>query len=79
MSHTSVPKKITLVSWGAFGNTYRYFVESNDAVACRALKTEFCKAMASAEALKEIFHTLTEDQKAIVSKTITAELTLQGY
>jgi len=67
------------VTWGKFGNTYRHHAESNEAQICRSFKKEFCKAMASAEALNAIFNTLTEDQKTSVSKTIIAELTLQGY
>ena len=45
----------------------------------KSLATIITGGMAAAQALQDIRGTLTEAQAAIVSKTLTAELTKQGF
>lgn len=67
-------------TWGDFGNLYTHLAESCDeGVWVIQMRPEVAKAMASAEALKAITGTLTDEQQAIVSRTMAAELAKQGY
>ena len=45
----------------------------------RELRADFAKAMAAAQALQAITGTLSDEQAGIVAKTMTAELTKQGF
>lgn len=75
-----MPKTIDLTpTWGEFGKLYRTFAESGEAKAIKELRSELAKAMAAAQALQAIQSTLTDEQAVIVSKTMTAELTKQGF
>ena len=47
--------------------------------AVRELRADFAKAMAAAQALQAITGTLSDEQAGIVAKTMTAELTKQGF
>lgn len=76
------PKPLTIdmtPTWGEWGNIYRRFAESGEVQAIRSLKPDYAKAMAAAQALHEIRSTLTDEQAAIVAKTLSAELVKQGY
>jgi len=66
-------------TWGEWANIYRRFAECGEVNAVRELRADFAKAMAAAQALQDIRGTLTEAQAPIVSKTLTAELTKQGF
>lgn len=66
-------------TWGEWGNVYRRFAESGERKAIVALREDFARAMASTQALQSILHTLTDEQQAIVSRTMTDELSKQGF
>lgn len=66
-------------TWGEIGNLFMRLALSNEVRAIEAMKSEVARAMASAQALIAIQKTLTDDQQAIVAKTIAAELAKQGY
>ena len=66
-------------TWGEWANVYRRFAESGETKAVRELRADFAKAMAAAAALNAIRSTFTDAQAEIVSKTVTAELSQQGY
>lgn len=66
-------------TWGEIGNLFMRLALSNEVRALEAMKSEVARAMASAQALIAIQKTLTDEQHAIVAKTITAELAKQGY
>jgi hypothetical protein len=64
---------------GEWGNIYRRIAENGKVKAVRSLKHDYAKVMAAAQALHEIRSTLTDEQAAIVAKTLSAELVKQGY
>ena len=66
-------------TWGEWANIYRIIAEGDEFNAEREQRADFAKAMDSAQALQDIRGTLTEAQAAIVSTTLTAELTKQGF
>ncbi|WP_019939899.1 hypothetical protein [Bordetella sp. FB-8] len=66
-------------TWGEWGNVYRRFAESGERKAIVALREDFARAMASTQALQSILHTLTDEQQTIVSRTMTDELSKQGF
>ena len=66
-------------TWGEIGNLFMRLALSNEVRAIEAMKSEIAKAMAGAQALIAIQKTLTDEQQAIVAKTLTAELTKQGF
>ncbi|MFT3758291.1 hypothetical protein [Thauera sp.] len=66
-------------TWGEWANIYRRFAESGETRAVRELRSDFAKAMAAAQAMQAIAGTLSNEQANIVAKTITAELTKQGF
>ena len=67
------------MTWGEWANIYRGFAETREAEAVRSLRADFAQAMAAAQALQAITGTLSNEQVGIVSKTMTAELTKQGF
>ena len=75
-----IPETIDFTpTWGEWANIYRRFAENGEAKACRELRPDFARAMAAAQALKEIRPTLTAAQAESVNKIIAAELKKQGY
>ncbi|CAJ9891875.1 Uncharacterised protein [Burkholderia pseudomallei] len=66
-------------TWGEWANIYRRFAESGETKAVHELRADFAKAMAAAQALQAITGSLTDEQASIVSKTMTTELTKQGF
>jgi len=66
-------------TWGEWAMIYRRFAESGESRAVRELHADFAKAMAAAQGLQAIMGTLTAEQAAIVSRTMKAELTKQGF
>lgn len=66
-------------TWGEWGNTYRTFAESREVKAIRHLREDFARAMAAAQALKNITALLTDEQATVVAKTMADELTKQGF
>jgi hypothetical protein len=75
-------KEITIdmtPTWGQIGAMYVRLAESKEVKAIRAMRSEVARAFSAAQALQAIHSTLTDEQSAIVAKTITDELTKQGY
>lgn len=66
-------------TWGEWGIIYRRFAESGERKAITALREDLARAMASCQALNVIGKTLTDEQRAIVSRVIVEELTKAGY
>lgn len=66
-------------TWPEWGSVYRRLAESGEKNAVRELREDFAKAMASAQALRALKGTLTEEQAKLISNTLTAELSKQGY
>lgn len=66
-------------TWGEIGNVYRRLVESRETKAAKAMAPEIAKALAAAQALTAIEHTLTADQAAQVRHVMVAELAKQGF
>jgi 23S rRNA maturation mini-RNase III len=66
-------------TWGEWANIYWRFAELGKAKAVRELRADFAKAMAAAQALQAITDTLSDEQADIVSRTMIAELTKQGF
>ncbi len=78
MSQTANTIDIT-PTWGEWANIYRRLAETGETKAVRELRADFAKAMAAAQALQAITGTLSDEQAGIVAKTMTAELTKQGF
>ncbi|WP_321809038.1 hypothetical protein [Burkholderia sp. BCC1993] len=66
-------------TWGNIGALYVRLAESQEVKAIRGMRSDVARAFASAEALKAIMSTLNDDQRAIMARTLTAELAKQGY
>lgn len=66
-------------TWGEWGNFYTRLAASKEVKAIEALRPDLARALAAAQALQAIRGTLNDAQQAIVSSTITAELTKQGF
>lgn len=66
-------------TWGEIGNIYTRLAESKEVKAIKGMRSEIARALAAAQALQAIADTLTGEQSAIVSKTMTEELTKQGF
>lgn len=66
-------------TWGSIGALYVRLAESQEVKAISGMRSDVAHAFASAEALKAIMPTLTTEQRAIMSRTLTAELAKQGY
>jgi hypothetical protein len=64
-------------TWGEWGTLYRRFAESGETKAIKALRKDFAKAMASAEALNSIRESLNDEQEKVVSKVLARELAKQ--
>lgn len=74
------PKTIDMTpTWGEVGLLFYRLAVSKEVKALQAAKSEFARAFAAAQALQDIRKTLTNEQAAIVSKTITTELAKFGY
>ncbi len=65
-------------TWGEFGNIYTRLAESKEVKAIKGMRCEVARAMAAAQALNAITGTLSEEQSAIVAKTMKEELAKQG-
>lgn len=66
-------------TWGNIGVLYVRLAESQEVKAIRAMRSDVARAFAMAEALKAITPTLNDEQRAIMARTLAAELTKQGY
>lgn len=66
-------------TWGEWGNIYARLAASKEVKAIGAMRADLARALAAAQALQAIQGTLNDSQQAIVSSTIAAELTKQGY
>lgn len=66
-------------TWGEIGALYARLAESQEVKVIRGMRSEMARAFAAAQALQAIKATLTEEQRAVVAKTLTEELTKQGY
>lgn len=66
-------------TWGEWGNIYARLAESGERNAVKALRQDLARAMASCQALQAIKATLNDAQLAVVAKTLTEELTKQGF
>lgn len=66
-------------TWGELGNLYCRLAETQEVKAIRGMRSEMAKAFAAAEALNSISDTLTDEQRKLVSETLSAELQKQGY
>lgn len=66
-------------TWGELGNLYCRLAEAQEVKAIRGMRSEVAKAFAAAESLNSISDTLTDEQRKLVSETLSAELQKQGY
>ncbi len=66
-------------TWGEWANLYRRLAESGEVKAVRLLGADLAKAMAAAQALQSITGTLSDEQRATVSKVMSVELAKQGF
>ena len=64
------------MTWGEWGNG---LAQSAEVEAVEKLRADLARALAAAQALRAIRGTLSEAQLPVVSATISAELTKQGY
>ncbi len=64
------------MTWGEWGNG---LAQSAEVEAVEKLRADLARALAAAQALHAIRGTLSEAQLSVVSATISAELTKQGY
>lgn len=77
---TNGAKTIDLTpTWGEVGMLFIRLALSQEVKALEHMRPEIAKAMAAAQALTAIRATLSDEQKEVVSKTLTAELAKQGY
>lgn len=60
-------------TWGEIGLMFVRFAESSETKALRALKPEVARAMGFAQAMKDVFPTLTKEQQASVLQTAELE------
>lgn len=74
------PETIDLTpTWGEAGLLFYRLAVSKEVKALQAAKSEFARAFAAAQALQAISKTLTDEQSAIVAKTIEVEISKFGY
>lgn len=66
-------------TWGEVGLIYHRLAASGERKAMVAARPEFARAFAAASALNALVPTLTDEQQALMAKTITEELTKWGY
>ena len=66
-------------TWGEVGSISCRLAESGETRAVKGMRSEVARAMAAAQALQNILKSLTPEQDAIVSATLAAELSKQGY
>lgn len=66
-------------TWGEIGLLYTRLAESREVKAIREMRPDVARAFAAAQALQMIQASLTDAQRAMVVKTLTAELAKQGY
>lgn len=75
-----MPETIDITpTWGEWGSVYIRLAESGEVDVIRHLRPDLARALAAAEALKELMPTLTEEQSVKVSEVLTRELQKQGY
>lgn len=60
-------------TWGEIGLMFMRLAESSETKALRALKPEVARAMGFAQAMKDVFPTLTKEQQATVIRTAELE------
>lgn len=74
------PKTIDVTpTWGEIGLLFCRLATSKEVAAIKAGRSEFARAFAMAQAFSELNATLTEEQKALASKVLAAELTKQRF
>ena len=66
-------------TWGEVGRIYLALLDSEEWKALRHARPEFARAFAGMEALNAVLPTLTDEQKATVSRVLAEELTKMGY
>lgn len=66
-------------TWGEVGLMYVRLAESKEVKAITQMRSEIARAMAMAQAFKNISETLTGEQKESAGKTIRIELAKQGF
>jgi hypothetical protein len=66
-------------TWGEWGNVFWRFAISGEREALKPLRHDMAKALAAAQAFKEIQHSLPDDLYAQVSATFHAEMAKQGF
>lgn len=66
-------------TWGEFGNIATRLAMTKETKAFKCLLPDIARAFASAEALKQLTKTLTEDQRKLVATVLIQELTKQGF
>lgn len=66
-------------TWGEVGNIIWRLASSNEQEALAAVRSEYARAFAMAEAFSKVHATLTDEQKAQASKVLVDELSKQGY
>lgn len=66
-------------TWGEIGNLAVRLAVTHEDAAFEHLRPELAKAFAAAQALQNITKTLTDEQSRVVSETMVAELTKQGF
>lgn len=60
-------------TWGEIGLMFSRLAESAETKALRAMKPEIARAMGLAQAMKEVFPSLTPEQQAAVMRTVELE------
>ncbi len=66
-------------TWGEVGLLFKRLIQSNEKRAIAQMWSEHAKAFAAAQSLQAIMKTLTDEQRAIVGRTMVAELSKQGF
>jgi len=61
-------------TWGEWANIYARLAESGERKAVKSLRADLARMAASSEALKALAGTLTDEQSAIVSRILVAEI-----
>lgn len=67
------------VGWSEWGMQYQRFAESGERKVVKLLKSDLARVCASAQTLRALLPLLTEEQRTIASKALSAELLKWGY
>jgi hypothetical protein len=68
-----------MFTWGEWGNIFKRLAFGGQLAEAKTLLPDLARAMAAAQALRQIMDTLNEEQSKVVSKTLCDELKKQGY